>query len=118
MEFLPSACRQMVPGAKGTSWPRSQEGVEQSWLNRSWLERDKEIGAFHASSFRVRLRGRTTSVDIDMAGYDVLVVGTRCSGAPLCLMLAQRGIRVLGIDRAHFPSDTVSTHFMWPRATS
>ncbi|WP_298257954.1 NAD(P)/FAD-dependent oxidoreductase [Bradyrhizobium sp.] len=53
-----------------------------------------------------------------MNRYDVLVVGTRCSGAPLCMLLARRGIKVLGIDRAHFPSDTLSTHFMWPRTTS
>jgi 2-polyprenyl-6-methoxyphenol hydroxylase-like FAD-dependent oxidoreductase len=53
-----------------------------------------------------------------MARYDVLVVGTRCAGAPLCMLLARRGIKVLGVDRAHFPSDTVSTHFLWPRTTS
>jgi flavin-dependent dehydrogenase len=53
-----------------------------------------------------------------MKPYDVLVVGTRCSGAALAMLLARRGCRVLGIDRARFPSDTVSTHFMWPRTTS
>jgi 2-polyprenyl-6-methoxyphenol hydroxylase-like FAD-dependent oxidoreductase len=53
-----------------------------------------------------------------MARYDVLVVGTRCSGAPLAMLLARKGLRVLGIDRAQFPSDTISTHFMWPRTTS
>ncbi len=53
-----------------------------------------------------------------MARYDVVVVGTRCAGAPLCMLLARRGIKVLGVDRAHFPSDTVSTHFLWPRTTS
>ncbi len=53
-----------------------------------------------------------------MTKYDVLVVGTRCAGAPLCMLLARRGIKVLGIDRTHFPSDTISTHFLWPRTTS
>src|SRR6185437_13997311 len=53
-----------------------------------------------------------------MAQYDVLVVGTRCAGAPLCMLLARGGIKVLGVDRAHFPSDTISTHFLWPRTTS
>lgn len=53
-----------------------------------------------------------------MARYDVLVVGTRCAGAPLCLLLARQGIKVLGVDRVHFPSDTISTHFLWPRTTS
>jgi flavin-dependent dehydrogenase len=54
----------------------------------------------------------------DMARYDVLVVGTRCAGAGLALLLARRGCRVLGVDRAEFPSDTISTHFMWPRTTA
>jgi 2-polyprenyl-6-methoxyphenol hydroxylase-like FAD-dependent oxidoreductase len=53
-----------------------------------------------------------------MTRYDVLVVGTRCAGAPLCMLLARRGIKVLGVDRARFPSDTISTHFLWPRTTS
>ena len=34
------------------------------------------------------------------------------------MLLARRGLKVLGIDRVHFPSDTVSTHFLWPRTTS
>jgi 2-polyprenyl-6-methoxyphenol hydroxylase-like FAD-dependent oxidoreductase len=53
-----------------------------------------------------------------MARHDVLVVGTRCAGAPLAMLLAQNGYQVLGVDRARFPSDTLSTHFMWPRTTS
>jgi 2-polyprenyl-6-methoxyphenol hydroxylase-like FAD-dependent oxidoreductase len=53
-----------------------------------------------------------------MARYDVLVVGTRCAGAPLAMLLARKGLRVLAVDRAAFPSDTISTHFMWPRTTA
>ena len=53
-----------------------------------------------------------------MARRDVLIVGTRCAGAPLAMLLARRGCDVLGVDRAQFPSDTLSTHFMWPRTTS
>jgi len=53
-----------------------------------------------------------------MKPYDVLVVGTRCSGAALAMLLARNGNKVLAIDRARFPSDTISTHFMWPRTTS
>ena len=34
------------------------------------------------------------------------------------MLLARRGRRVLALDRAHFPSDTVSTHFLWPRTTA
>ncbi len=53
-----------------------------------------------------------------MAPYDAIIVGTRCAGAPLAMLLARKGHRVLGIDRASFPSDTVSTHFLWPRTTA
>ena len=53
-----------------------------------------------------------------MASYDVIIVGTRCAGAALALLLARAGHTVLAIDRAAFPSDTVSTHFLWPRTTA
>ena len=42
--------------------------------------------------------------------YDVVVVGARVAGAPTAMLLARRGHRVLLIDRATMPSDTVSTH--------
>src|SRR5262249_62304837 len=47
-----------------------------------------------------------------MAEYDAIVVGARCAGAPTAMLLARRGWRVLLVDRATFPSDTVSTHLM------
>jgi 2-polyprenyl-6-methoxyphenol hydroxylase-like FAD-dependent oxidoreductase len=53
-----------------------------------------------------------------MPNYDVIVIGARCAGAPLAMLLARQGRRVLAVDRARFPSDTVSTHFMWPRTTA
>jgi 2-polyprenyl-6-methoxyphenol hydroxylase-like FAD-dependent oxidoreductase len=46
--------------------------------------------------------------------YDVIVVGARCAGAPLAMLLARRGLRTLLVDRATFPSDTVSTHVVHP----
>ena len=46
--------------------------------------------------------------------YDVIVVGARCAGAPTAMLLARRGYRVLLADRATFPSDTLSTHFIKP----
>jgi 2-polyprenyl-6-methoxyphenol hydroxylase-like FAD-dependent oxidoreductase len=42
--------------------------------------------------------------------YDAIVVGARCAGSPTAMLLAQKGYRVLLVDRATFPSDTVSTH--------
>ncbi len=50
--------------------------------------------------------------------YDVVVVGARCAGAPLAMLLARSGHRVALIDRASFPSDTISTHFLWQRGTA
>jgi len=47
--------------------------------------------------------------------YDVIVVGARCAGAPLAMLLARAGHRVALADRASFPSDTMSTHFLWQR---
>ena len=49
-----------------------------------------------------------------MGGYDAIVVGARCAGSVLAARLAHAGWRVLLVDRATFPSDTVSTHFLFP----
>jgi flavin-dependent dehydrogenase len=46
--------------------------------------------------------------------YDAIVVGARCAGSPTAMLLARRGHRVLLVDRARFPSDTMSTHFIHP----
>jgi len=46
--------------------------------------------------------------------YDVIVVGARCAGSPTAMLLARAGQRVLLVDRASFPSDTVSTHMVHP----
>ncbi|HKC19294.1 MAG TPA: NAD(P)/FAD-dependent oxidoreductase [Candidatus Dormibacteraeota bacterium] len=42
--------------------------------------------------------------------YDALIVGARVAGSTLAIRLAQRGRRVLMVDRDSFPSDTISTH--------
>jgi 2-polyprenyl-6-methoxyphenol hydroxylase-like FAD-dependent oxidoreductase len=44
--------------------------------------------------------------------YDAIVIGARCGGAPTAMLLARKGYQVLLVDRATFPSDTVSTHFI------
>ncbi len=46
--------------------------------------------------------------------YDVIVVGARCAGSPTAMLLARQGYRVLLVDRATFPSDTISTHVIQP----
>lgn len=50
--------------------------------------------------------------------YDAIVVGARVAGSPCAMRLAQRGYRVLLIDRAKFPSDTMSTLYLQPEAVS
>ncbi|HEU4426381.1 MAG TPA: FAD-dependent monooxygenase [Pilimelia sp.] len=46
--------------------------------------------------------------------FDAVVVGARCAGSTLATLLARAGWRVLLLDRDRFPSDTVSTHLMFP----
>jgi 2-polyprenyl-6-methoxyphenol hydroxylase-like FAD-dependent oxidoreductase len=49
-----------------------------------------------------------------MPAYDAIVVGGRCAGAPAAMLLARQGHTVLVVDRATFPSDTISTHLIHP----
>jgi flavin-dependent dehydrogenase len=53
-----------------------------------------------------------------VTNYDAIIVGARCAGASIAMLLARQAQRVLVLDRTYFPSDTVSTHFMWPRTTA
>ncbi|MGH2708947.1 MAG: NAD(P)/FAD-dependent oxidoreductase, partial [Actinomycetota bacterium] len=46
--------------------------------------------------------------------YDAIVVGARCAGSPTAMLLARKGFKVLVVDRATFPSDTISTHLVHP----
>ena len=48
--------------------------------------------------------------------HDAIVVGARCAGSAIAMLLARRGYKVLLIDRATFPSDMpMSTHFIHQR---
>jgi len=46
--------------------------------------------------------------------YDAIIVGARCAGSPTAMLLARQGFKVLLVDRSTFPSDTISTHILWP----
>jgi 2-polyprenyl-6-methoxyphenol hydroxylase-like FAD-dependent oxidoreductase len=46
--------------------------------------------------------------------YDAIVVGARVAGSPTAMLLARKGYDVLLVDRASFPSDTISTHLIHP----
>lgn len=45
---------------------------------------------------------------------DVVIVGSRCAGSAAAIALARRGRRVIALDGASFPSDTLSTHLFFP----
>jgi 2-polyprenyl-6-methoxyphenol hydroxylase-like FAD-dependent oxidoreductase len=44
--------------------------------------------------------------------YDAIIVGARCAGAPLAMLLARQGAKVLLVDRARFPRDIPHGHFI------
>ena len=46
--------------------------------------------------------------------FDIVVVGARVAGSATARLLALGGLRVLVVDKASFPSDTVSTHGVGP----
>ena len=50
--------------------------------------------------------------------YDTVIVGARCAGSALALMLARVGLKVLVVDRTTFPSDTMSGHYIHPAGVS
>ncbi len=50
--------------------------------------------------------------------FDVIVIGARCAGSPTAMLLARKGYKVLVVDRATFPSDTISTHVLHPMAVA
>lgn len=54
----------------------------------------------------VQRKGRAARTD-----YDVIIVGARVAGSLTAGLLGRAGHRVLLLDRARFPSDTLSTHF-------
>lgn len=44
--------------------------------------------------------------------YDVIVIGARCAGSPAAMLFARQGYRVLLLEKARFPQDTLSTHYL------
>ncbi len=50
--------------------------------------------------------------------YDAIIVGARCAGSPTAMLLARKGYRVLLVDRDTFPSDIMSTHYIWQSGMS
>ncbi|MBL7256048.1 NAD(P)/FAD-dependent oxidoreductase [Paractinoplanes lichenicola] len=44
--------------------------------------------------------------------YDVIVIGARCAGSPTAMLFARQGYRVLLLEKAKFPADTLSSHYL------
>ena len=45
---------------------------------------------------------------------DVAIVGARCAGSSAAIAFARAGRRAVMLDRGQFPSDTLSTHLLFP----
>ena len=77
-----------------------------------WHPRSERSRIPAAGTIRHRARGGNMGQD----RYDAIVVGARCAGSPTAMLLARKGYEVLVVDRATFPSDTLSTHILHPPA--
>src|SRR5918995_7545658 len=62
----------------------------------------------------IRAEQEGTRMSMNGNRYDAIVVGARCAGSPTAMLLARKDYRVLVVDRATFPSDTLSTHIVHP----
>src|SRR5262249_21732424 len=51
---------------------------------------------------------------ITVIPYDAIIVGARSAGSRTTMLLPRKEYRVLLVDRPAFPSDTISTHIVWP----
>src|SRR6476646_9455374 len=80
------------------SRPRTRPGPRNRGSHRS--------RAVRAAPFSAQL------VREECAMYDAIVVGARCAGSPTAMLLARQGYRVLLVDKASFPSDTLSVHYL------
>jgi len=78
-------------------------------LGKNW---GANRGAPRCPAVRVASLSSYPNEEKTMSEYDAIVIGARCAGAPTAMHLARRGWRVLLVDRATFPSDTVSTHLL------
>src|SRR6185503_11240711 len=70
----------------------------------------RRVGGCAASHLRLKQPERNMAKN----DFDVIVVGARCAGSPTAMLLARKGYKVLVVDKATFPSDTISTHLIHP----
>jgi menaquinone-9 beta-reductase len=56
---------------------------------------------------------RFTDKVVSREGVDAVVVGARIDGAATAITLTRRGRKVIALDRAKWPLDTISTHVLF-----
>src|SRR5689334_21219936 len=93
---------------------RGCSSPKQSPLRRSWLI--DESNPFKGRLLRrismlAHLHPPRNDMEEITMDYDVIIVGGRVAGAILAARLGQLGHRVLLLEKASFPSDTLSTSF-------
>lgn len=100
-------------GGRGGLRPRlahlERRDRPQSGLNRPLR---RHLGHDPTSVFLLNGIVFTSNGGARVRHLHVIVVGARCAGSPTAMLLARRGYRVLLVDRADFPSDTLSTHYI------
>jgi menaquinone-9 beta-reductase len=66
-----------------------------------------------ANQARAKEMKQFTDTVVSREEVDAVVVGARVGGAATAIALARRGRKVIALDRAKFPSDTISTHVLF-----
>src|SRR5215468_7886642 len=78
--------------------------------------RRRQPTALPPSTSRSDMSPRRKDAKMTRAGhrrrYDAIVVGARCAGAATAMLLARRGLDVLLVDRARFPSEIPHGHYV------
>lgn len=101
------------PGKGAGRQPSQPYGADLSTLYRTVF---RQANRHRQTSYYVRTihawRDSWGRSGEETVAYDVIVVGARCAGAPTAMLLARAGYRVLLLDRARFPRDTLSTLYI------
>src|ERR1041385_2863124 len=93
------------------TWAPSVRSTVRHEARRPRTKRGRRRRHELLSSFDRHLHGESC-LEAIMRKYDAIIVGARCAGSPTAMLLARKGYKVLVVDRAAFPSDTISTHMI------
>src|SRR5207248_3756580 len=96
-----------TPPARAGRW-RNPPGVRSA----RWVHDGPETGRFRGTQ-RADGGGWAMAAG-NREQADVVIVGARVAGSPAATELARRGRKVIVLDAGTFPSDTLSTHVIFP----